>query len=496
MEDKTNQPDYHNPAYDQMSPAWQIVSDVSGGTLVMRKAAKTYLPQEPGEQDASYQRRLGRSVFFNAYSRTRDALVGMVFKSDPELDEDVPDRIKKDSENIDLAGSHFDVFAKELFTDAFEGHAFILVDMQPKLPDGSTLADEKATGRRPFWVKYKASQALNWRTAQVNGETILTQITFEEKTTEPKGKFGQEEVCRYRVFRLEGQTVLWELYRKTKNDQGSDEIVLENQDTVTPLTRIPVAVVYGNRTGMLQSTPPLLDLAYLNIAHWQEYSDYRNILHVAQVPLLARIGANQEQQKVAVGVQSTVDVDVNGDVKWIEIQGKGIEAGRSELQDLEQRMALMGLSMLSQKTDSNVTATEIKSNNLQESSDLSTMARSLQDALETALGFHVQYLGMGADEGGSVKLGVAESDLVLDAQMVTALITAVNSQPPLLTAETFLNILQRGFPGVELQDELEKLKAMPGFGQAPPNPQEIAKMKTGVSKILKPPVVPGPTGAQ
>src|SRR6185369_3790121 len=154
-----------------MSPAWTIVSDVSGGTAVMRAASKTYLPQEPAEQDANYQRRLARSVFFNAYSRTRDALVGMVFKTDPELGDDVPEKIQKDLENVDLAGSHFDVFAKELFTDAFEGHSFILVDMQPKLADGATLADE--AGRRPLWVKYKACQAVNWRTSQVNGETIL-----------------------------------------------------------------------------------------------------------------------------------------------------------------------------------------------------------------------------------------------------------------------------------------------------------------------------------
>lgn len=489
MEDKTNQPDYHNPAYDAMVPAWTIVSDVSGGTARMRERGQIYLPMEPAEKSPAYDRRKGRSVFFNAYSRTRDALVGMVFKSDPELQNDVPEKTAKDLENVDLAGSHFDVFAKELFTDAFEGHAFILVDMQPKLPDGATLADE--AGRRPFWVKYKASQALNWRSSNINGETVLSQITFEEKTTEPKGKFGQEEITRYRVFRLEAGAVNWELYRKTVSANGQEEIAIEDEG-VTTLGRIPVTVVYGNRIGKLTSSPPLLDLAYLNIAHWQEYSDYRNILHVAQVPILLRKGATADQQKVEVGVGSVVDVPEEGDLKWCEHTGKAIESGRTELQDLEQRMALMGLSMLAQKTDANVTATEIKSNNLQESSDLSTMARSLQDALEQALGFHAAYYGM--DDGGSVKLGVAESDLVLDAQMVTALVNAVNSK--MLTVETFLNILQRGFPGVELQDELDKLKAMPGFGQAPPNPQDIAKMKSGVNKILNPPIAPGPTGAQ
>jgi hypothetical protein len=482
-----------------MSLAWQIVSDVSGGTAKMRAAGETYLPREPAEKPEAYSRRLKRSVFFNAYSRTRDALVGMVFKNDPKLgdqgDDQVSDEIKNDLENIDLAGSHFDVFAKELFTDAFEGHVFILVDMQPALPAGSTRADERATGRRPYWVKYKAKHALNWRTEIVNGETILSQITFEEITNESKGDYGEESVCRYRVFRLNSGIVTWALYRKQKTEGSPEETFTEEgSGEVNGLDRIPVAVVYGNREGLLQSSPPLLDLAYLNIAHWQEYSDYRNILHVAQVPILVRKGATPDQQAVEVGVGSTVDVPNEGDLKWCEHTGKAIESGRTELQDLEQRMALMGLSMLSQKSDSNVTATEIRANNLQESSDLATMARSLQDALELALEFHAQYLNLGS--GGSIKLGVAESDLTLDGSTITALVTAVNSQPPLLTAETFLGILARGFPGVELQDEIAKLKAMPGFGQAPPTPQDILKMKGGVSKILTPPAAPGPTGAQ
>jgi len=412
----------------------------------------------------------------------------MVFKDNPELGEDVPEQIAKDLENVDLAGSHFDVFAKELFTDAFEGHAFILVDMQPKLPDGATLADERASGRRPFWVKYKANQALNWRTETINGETVLTQITFEEKTTEPKGEFGQEEICRYRVFRLFEGRVTWELYRKVTGDQGEDKIISEAKG-LTTLDRIPVAVVYGNRTGMLKSTPPLLDLAYLNIAHWQEYSDYRNILHVAQVPILVRKGATQEQQTVEVGVGSTVDVPTDGDLQWCEHTGKAIESGRTELQDLEQRMALMGLSMLAQKTDSNVTATEIRANNLQESSDLSTMARSLQDALEEALGFHAAYYG--EKDGGSVELGVAESGIPVDAQTITALITAVSSK--LLTPDTFINIIQKAFPGVDLEDEMDRLKLLPGFGQAAPTPQDVNKMKSGVAKIMG---AQGPTGVQ
>jgi hypothetical protein len=453
---QSDRPDYANAAHTSMSKAWTIVKDVSGGTARMREAATTYLPQEPAEKSPAYNRRLNRSVFFNAYDRTRDALVGMVFKNDPKVGDDVPGEIQNHLENIDLAGSHVDVFTKELFKDAFEGHAFILVDMQPALPPGSTRADEIQAKRRPYWVKYKACQALNWRTSVINGETVLSQITFEEKTNEASGEYGEQTVCRYRVFRLVGGVVSWTVYRKAVGNSPQDEIVQEATGTMSDFNKIPVAVVYGNRLAMLESSPPLEDLAHLNIRHYQNYSDYAHILHVAQVPILVRTGINTEDESIEVSVGRTIDVpNPEGRVYWAEIQGPGIEAGRRELQDQEQRMALMGLSMLSQKTDSNVTATEIRSNNLQESSDLSTMARSLQDAIEMALEFHAKYLGM--KSGGSVKLGVADSDLMLDAPMVLALSNAVDKGQ--LTLETWINILQRGFPGVELADELKKLEA-------------------------------------
>jgi hypothetical protein len=493
--EETNKPDYKNSAHSSMSPAWKIVEDVSGGTAKMRKAGTTYLPKEKGEDTESYRARLDRAVFFNGYSRTRDALVGMVCKHNPDIEEDVPQAIVKHLENIDLAGSHVDVFVKELFSDAFEGLAFILVDMQPALPPGSTKADENAAGRRPYWLKYKGCQALNWRTEVINGETVLTQITFEEISTEPQGDYGEQSVFRYRVFRLSDGVVSWMLYRKQKAAETAEEVFVEDgKGTVSGPKRIPVAVVYGNRMGMLLSSPPLLDLAYLNIAHYQELSDYREQLH-ALVPILVRIGVPVEVQKtLVVGPHSVADVPNDTDLKYISHDGKALEATREGLMDTEQRMALLGLSMLTQKTDASVTATEIRANNLQESSDLATMARSLQDAIETALEFHAQYLGL--ESGGSIKLGVAETDLALDGSTITALVSAVNSRPPLLTTETFLAILQRGFPGVELQDEIDKLKAMPGFGQTPPTPQDIAKMKGGASKILTPPAVPGPTGAQ
>lgn len=438
----TEKPNNTNAQYKAMSDAIKIVRDVAGGTPSMRNAGTTYLPQEPAETDAAYKRRKERSVLFNAYLRTRGALTGMVFKKDPTIAEDVPEIIRQHLENVDMAGTHFDVFAKEIFENAFEGHAFVFVDMQKALPSGATLADEKAVGLRPYWVKYRVDQAVNWRTARINGEQKIVQITFCETSSEPSGKYGEAEVTRYRVLMLVDGVVTWELWRHDKGQsKEEDQFIIEDSGTIKGFSEIPVSVVYGRKKGLCYSEPPLLDLAYLNIRHWQNYSDYSNILHVAQVPILHRKGATTEQQAVEIGVGSTVDTPTEGDLKWVEIQGNGITASQKELADLEQRMAVMGLSILADKNTVETTATQSRQDYQERQSDLATMARSLKDCLEQALKFHAQYLGLDlkANDGGSIELGVEEMALTLTPQHLTVLLTAVQSNK--LSLETFLTVL-------------------------------------------------------
>src|SRR5262249_37669337 len=141
-------------------------------------------------------------------------------------------------ENIDNAGAKGVVFCKEVLTDAIrDGHAAILVDMPPALPEGSTLADENAAGRRPYWVSYCADQIINWRTEVINGQSRLVMVVLRERSDEPDGEYGKQEVTRYRVLRPGS----WELYREI-TDGMRKEIVFENGG-LTSLSEIPLAVV-------------------------------------------------------------------------------------------------------------------------------------------------------------------------------------------------------------------------------------------------------------
>ena len=52
------------------------------------------------------------------------------------------------------------------------------------------------------------------------------------------------------------------------------------------LGEIPLVTIYSGKTENLVSKPPLLDIAYLNLAHFQRQADLIHSLHVASQPML------------------------------------------------------------------------------------------------------------------------------------------------------------------------------------------------------------------
>lgn len=415
-------PSYECEAYQKQMPALTITRDLCGGTLQVRSKGELYLPREPKEETEHYSYRLKRAILFNAYQRGKEALVGMVFDDDIHLDEDVPlimrgqeesegqAEIEGQLEDCDLNGTHISVFAKEFFENAIDdGHCFLYVDMQPRLPDGATAEDEARAGRRPYFVKYRKDQAVNWR---VDARGRLQQITFKECTYEAVGEFGEEEVIRYRVL-TPGR---WQLFRVVKDGKGDMSIVPDpdNPEGETSLDYIPVSVCYTRKTGILQSIPMLIDAAITNIAHYQKYSDYSIYLHINSRPLLWFRDRADKKPIETIGPYSFLDAQ---HVDFAEPKGTALGAARTDLIDLQEQMSVLLLSILAKKTV-NKTATEERGDQRKEESALATAARSLKDCLEQALTFWADYIN--EPTGGSVEFGSVE-EYEIDPQTMAAL---------------------------------------------------------------------------
>ena len=452
----SDSPNFKSGAYLTQAPMWELVTDIATGTAHVRALKEKYLPKMPLEDVKEYERRLQSTELFNGVGRTVKGLTGMVFRRDPVLGDDVPKSFVTDWENVDNAGTHGDVFSRVAFNEGLKrGHVCILVDAPPT-PEGMTLADEQKLGWRPYWVMVLPENILSWRVSTVNGKTMVTQVVIRTAVTEPRGQFGEQSAVEYRVYRVDhpdGVTplVTWQLWRA-----GSDSVIrMVGEGAIRNQTEVPLAVAYlGEKVGLLQSVPPLVDLAYTNIAHYQVRSDHRHSLHKASIPILVFVNRNAVDTEQEISVNVGIDVGKDGDVKYVEHSGSALGQTRMELKDLEVQMAAQGLAMLQSETRSAETAEAKRIDKAEQDSSLAVAARGMQDCLELAQQYHSNYR---KEQGGSIKVNQDFESLNFDPAMIAALLNLHVAN--VWSLETLWDALEAG--GIQPQDfdrNMERLR--------------------------------------
>lgn len=456
--DNPELPSWTSPAYLDMEPRWKFCRDVFEGTEAVRRVENldTYFPLGAAETTAERLTRAYRAELFPMLKETVKGLVGLALRKDPKLSKDVPATIVNLWENLDGAGTAGPVFLKRVFIDAIlKGHSGVLVDV-PKASSSLplTIRQTNNLGLRPYAVHVKPEMVINWRTEVINGSVVLTLLVIEEIVDQEDGRFGSRSIRRFRVFVRDKATGLINYELWEQDDEAKDpKLVPGSEGVLTSITRIPFAVCYaGERLAALQSLPPLLDLAYTNIAHVQVLSDHRTALHAGSNPILVTKGRTGGVRMVTpdpnkpaplieglagtsfdnpsipgltasapplvLGVNTGIDVDKEGDVKYVEHAGNALSSSDKELANIEARGAAQGLSMLVRDTRGVQTAEAERLQRVEKDASLSSAVRSLHDMGEMMLAYFALFLS--ETTGGSLELDYAFEDAMLTVEQVDA----------------------------------------------------------------------------
>ena len=438
-----------NSAWAVQEPHWILIEDLLQGTTGMRRKHRRYLPQEPREQDDSYDNRLARSVCPPYYQRLERMLAGMLTRKPVKLD-NVADQIREQLFDVDLQGNDLNIFTYELTRKIVRyGHVGVLVDF-PTADDSETQNITDVASLRPYWVCYTPRDILGWRSEIVNGAQQLTMLRLMERVVIPDGEFGEKYVEQIRVLRPGS----YQLYRQGENS-GDFEVVAEGQ---TSLDYIPFAVAYSNRVGLLESRPPMEDIAELNLKAYQIQSDLDNMLHISAVPMLAFFGFPSSAEEVSAGPGEAIAFPAEGRAEYIEPSGNSFEAQYRRLEQLEKQINDLGLSsVLGQK----LTAETAESKRIDRSQGDSTMmviAQQVQDLLDNCLKFHADFVGQ-AQAGSSY----VNRDFVgarLEPAEILALLQLYTSGS--ITQKTLLDQLSEGEilgDDFDVEEELEATQA-------------------------------------
>lgn len=489
---RPDQPTFEHPVHRLNSPAWDLINDLLAGTRMLREKAAKYLPQAEKEPAKAYRIRVDRTELFNGFAQTIEVLISIILRKPPQLGKDTAEVLTEDAEDIDLQGTHVDVFTRQVAEDGLaKGFAGILIDM-PDAPPVISKADEEVMGIRPYWVHVRAEDVINWRIERIGGRLEYTLLVLREAATEPNGSFGQKTYVRFRVFRLVvtkdaagkilNRQVLWELWQL--NDDKKTASPLKN-GVLVGVDRIPFVVFYaGTKTAALTIKPPLEDLAHTTIAHFQVRSDRRYSLHISDVPILTLVGGSlQEGEEFYVGPNATAKVPMGGDLKWVSPNAP-LEQTRQELQDLIQEMASYGLAFMTRETRAAETAEAKRMDKEGQSSRLAVTGRGLQDALEAAWAFHAAFREVDAPE---VQLDLDFERLSIDAATLTAYSALVTANQ--ISLDTFWQILKLNRavpddfdPEVELQTIADETLKLSGPDPVVEDPTKVDPTKTAPTK--------------
>lgn len=419
--------EYTHPEFDRYSPLWRKVRDVCAGEDRVKEGKTLYLPN-PSEVDTDasrYARYLERAVFFNATGRTLQGLVGIAFGNWPEIK--VTDKrllSNPDGSGVGLIGQAQWMLAEILQT----GRGGLLADWSRG--DGvkrtRTIAQAEIAGFRRYVAPYTAESILTWE----RSDGRLSRVVLKELHEEHVGGEIQFRP-RLRELRLEGGR-----YRIDLWEQAADGGQFYLFDTVeTTLDFIPFQFIGAVNNDATPDTPPLLDLANLNLAHYRDSADYQESVYLMGQPMLVISGVTDEWAEnagtIRFGARSGLPLPQGGDAKVLQVAGNTL--AKEAMGDKERLMALVGARLL--ETAGAKTATQSASETRAAYSQLSLACDNVSQAYTQALQW------VEGNTSSSLNIDTRFNDLTLDANAIRETVAAW--QAGLVPQSDAVAVLQR-----------------------------------------------------
>lgn len=458
-QDDPTQPDYVRPELMAALPDLQLMDDLLHGTRRMWRRASAYISKWPDEEASTYQRRSQGETLFGGLKRTIGAGVGMLFAKAPSVEWGPAEaRMMPLWDNLDAQGTKGSVFAKRFAQAALrDGLCLLLVDFPPR-PTGVTVtaANEQALGLRPIWAMYPRHQIINWRVETVQNQRVLTLVVLHELADVPDGPYGTVLRDRYRVLYLdETGAAAWRLYQRrelvggagvergvmpiTNQDGAAFDLIAEGRFLNArgeARSSLPVAVAYTGTTDTpMVVDPPLLDVAWANLAHWQLATDLRFNSVVAGFEQLVVSGSllgsvdpdtgMQVPGKLRVGPLVAINVENGGAVQWISPAGGGLAQLKERVLEKLAAMAQQGLSFLQTDTRAAETAEAKRLDASAENATLATAAQAIEDAINLAWENTAWYDGLERQAAPVITLSRDYESTAMTAQLLTAYVQAV-----------------------------------------------------------------------
>ncbi len=457
-----------HPTYTAMKPVWAMMRATAGGQRAMHAAGETYLPKLKGENAKDFAARMARAAFFNATWRTIAGLAGMLMRKDPTVK--VSALVEPMLEDVTQTGISLVTLAGQLAEEGLTvGRVGLMVDYPTAAIDGArTVAEVEALNLRPKLAMYKCESAINWATTWILNKSRLSMVVLAESASLPgKDEWTPTVEPRWRVLDLVPYTPadaapgtppgLAYRVRVFKMEQKAEVLVegpLFPLMDGKPLDYIPFTFLGVDNTTPNVDEPPLVDLAYVNVSHYQSTADVEHGAHKTSLPQPWASGlssgggpgdADNPMGKKAPtfymgGGEIWLHPDPAGKFGMLEYTGQGLEAIETRLVRKEAHMAVLGARMLEDQKKAVETAEVAGMHRSGEHSTLANQGKTISSGVRQAL----EWFDLWAGGPGVVEFALNDEFLpaALTSTDITALVGAWQSGG--LSDEELFNKFQKG----------------------------------------------------
>jgi len=426
-----------------------------------------------------------RGRFFNALGKTIDSLHGMIHNY--QAVSDLSPQMTIIAENITGSGQPIEVMEKvityQLIKDGRYGGLSDMASTDRQL----TGAEQDMPEFRPRVIGYEAKQIL--RVIVMGGS--LVDIRLDEPTTVKceDDEFSYKCVRYTRRLNLQyaadkdGNNIGKPVYHNTLYDEN-DDVISQSIPRANGqyLTEIPF-VFYGSDANTPEySTPPVFDIAHLNLGHFSLDCDNRNAINYHCNPMTVvttDMDPYEFNTRNPAGIDSSADgknqLKQGDDLKLVQMEATG--AAPSEMLRDQDRMVMAGAQLIMP----NSSTMTLGQKRIETGSSMSTLGRISHNA-SAGIEKQLEYLAMfaGAPLGDTYKVNSKFITDEMTPELLNAHVALVQSGA--LPAST-LGGSARAAGLTKLDDDQIKEKLMEESESLTGTPEEVALLQAEIDAL-------------
>lgn len=386
-----------------------LVSDILGGVEAIKAAGTRYLPQSEREGVDEYRMRKEAAPWRPEFSDVLRALVSKPFGKDVRVKGDADEKIigtlnisKKTRNNglvddVDGMSNNLTSFARDWFHYGLSRSVHLVLVDYPAMGPNPTRADEAAAGARPYWLHIPAESVVALYTETLGGREVVTHLRYRETVVERDG-FSEATKDRIRVY----EPGVWQIWERKA---GSTDWVQVDTGIFSRgpkgIQTVPVVIFRtGSRLGAFETHPPLGDLADMQIELYKALARQEEILTFASSPMLAGNGMAPppKGQEIVIGPREVLFAPPAGDGvrafwEYVQPAAANITEIRNHVAAVQADMRRIGMQPLLEGVG-NTTATGQAIDAAKAHSSVKAWALRLNDAIEQAMVFTCEWLGI------------------------------------------------------------------------------------------------------